>query len=606
MNIVWLQIASLVYIILLNIVYFSKNRLDNIENRIYKRLLLANVVGLLIELSCFYTATKLDTMKVVGVICARSLLVYYMFFTMLYTFYVLVISNHRENIDKDKFDKKLKLYKTSCSIVFIISSIIITLLPMEIYYDGVSGYSYGQSIETFKLILVCIMFVWIFEIIKNIKNIRTRKYLPIILFIVLALLTGVVQNKYPELLLTTPVETFIVFLMFFTIENPDMRMIAELNRTKNQIEKNNSDNTKFLTNVTKDLKNNNYDMNELVNKVIDTTNEDSTKESMYQLRYLLSNMRIKLNDALDISSADAQNIKVTNNKYDLKQLIKEVELRLKNNVPEGVEYRSDIADSIPDMLYGESVKMKQILSTVLQNAFQYTKEGSVELRCNSIIKDDVCRLFITVEDTGTGMDLHQINEVLISDALDKEDLEKYDELNLNLKLVRKMIHVMGGTFTIDSEVDKGTKVIIALNQKIYEEENKELKDIENIEKQVFDKKIIVVVGQHLTIRKSIVKALIREDYNIIECETAKECLDMLRKDQKIDAIVCEENMDKIDARGLLEKIKSEERHVPIIMVTEDEEYNLKHIKLEGFASCVSSNEITSELLKKLKLLFETK
>ena len=603
MNIIWLQIASLVYVLLLMVVFFSKKRLKSVENSAYKNLLVANIFGLLLELACFYTTKHVDIMRPIAILCDRLLLVYYMLFTMFYSYYVLIISKNHEDIDSDSKQKKLKKYKVICTIIFIISSIIISMLPIELYSKGNIVYSYGQSIEVFKGILVIIMFWWLFVVIKNIKNIKARKYLPIILFILLAGLTGTVQNKYPELLLTTPVETFIIFLMFFTIENPDMRMIAELNRTKNKIEKNNADNSKFLYKVTEDLRNSSYEMNEVVNRIAARDIDDDTREDIYKLRYLLSNNRNKLNDALDISSLDIKNIKITNSKYELSKIIKEVELRLKDSINDGVKFNIDIAETIPDMLYGESVKMKQILTTLLINAFEHTKEGSVDLRCNCLVKDKICRLFIIVEDTGEGMSLQQINDLTLNDqTLTDEDIEQYNELNLNLKIVKKIIQVMGGSFNIDSNEDKGTKVIVTLNQKIYEDDSKELKDISKIEKQLFSKKNIVVISNSVVIRKNVLKTLAKEDFNIIEYEYAKECLDMIRKGQKIDLIICQENMDKIDARGLLDKFNKEEISIPILLVSEREDYDLKRVKIEGFASAISDKEMALDLIKKVNMI----
>ena len=605
MSIVWLQGTSLVYVILLICVFFSKKRLKSIENGAYKNLLIANIFGLLIEMACFYTIARADTFKILSVLCARGLLVYYMLFTMLYSYYVLIISKDYESMAEEEKSKKLRNNKIICTIIFIVSSIIISVLPIKLFYNGKVMYSYGQSIEVFKVILLVIMFWWIFIIVKNIKNIKARKYLPIILFIVLAGLTGVVQNKYPELLLTTPVETFIIFLMFFTIENPDMRMIAELNRAKNKVEKTNSDNSKFLSNVAEDLRKSNYEINEVINRIASRKIDDETREDIYKLRYILSNNRTKLNEALDISSLDLKNIKLTNNKYSLQKTVKEVELRLKDKLFENVKFNIDIADTIPDVLYGESVKVKQILTTLITNAMEHTKEGTIDLRCSCLIKGEACRLFITIDDTGEGMTLKQINDLTINDnALNDEDLEQYNELNLNLKIVKKIIQVMGGTFNIESNEGKGTKVIISINQRVYEDDQDELKDISNMEKQVFDKKSIVVVSDSVLIRKSVIKTLAKYDMDIIECEYGKECLDLIRKDKKIDLIICKENMDKINARELLSKIKIEEYNIPIILVCEDNDYDLKRIKIEGFASGINEKEIPGELYKKINMIME--
>lgn len=600
MNIIWLQLTNFVYIILLIVVYFSKNRLHNMENKMYKYLLLSNFVGLIIELSCFYTVTHMDAMPLLNAICTKALLVYYLGFIILYNYYVFLVVFNKDGVDQNKLKSGLSKLRSVSIIIFIVNAIVLFALPMY-YSTGKHIYSYGPSVNYVNVIYTIAVFLWIVLLLKNYKNIKARKYLPIVLFIVLAGMVGQIQRMYPYLTFATVIETFIVFLMFFTIENPDMRMITELNRTKKMIEQTNADKSKFLFNVTEEMKKTIDDVSVIVNKVVDSSNEVDTKEAMYKLRYILSNSKMKLNQTLDISTIDYKNIKLVNNTYDFKTLVKEVSLRLKKEVPAGVMFKTNISDSVPNLLYGESVKIKQILITLIHNAFKYTKEGYVELRCNTIIKNNACRLIITVEDTGCGMDLHEINDILINDTnLTDSDLEKYNELELNLKIVKKIIQIIGGTFNIESDKDKGTKVVITIDQVVVEEEKEDLKDIKKMEEQIFNKKKIAVIGDNNNISKKVLKALSGVDALKIECKHAKECLDRIRKDNDIDVIICQEDMDKIDARGLLSKLTKEEKNVPIIMITSLEDYDLKGIKLEGFASCLNEKEISLELVKKVE------
>lgn len=593
-----INIYALLLIVSTFIIFISKSRLKQQEDELYKKFLIVNILmsvsglflGVLVS-SPGYSSFIISIFNKLYLFCL-------LWWIYLLTYYYMYISfSNKEKISNMK--KKLSVFAH-------ISTFLIFFLPITVETSAEGAVAAGPAIMyTYSVFSLAFLFQIVCVFI-NIKNFANKKYIPLYTLILIGSVVLICMIINPSLnYIVNPGFIFVSYIMYHTIENPDIRMIEELNKSKSKLENTNVDNRKLIERITEDLRGINYDMNDIIEGVLSNTTEDDTKEAMYKLRYYLSDVRIKLNGTLDISSMDARNIKITNNKYDLRKIVQEIELRMKDSIPSGVEYSHDIVDTIPETLYGESVKMKQIITSLLQNAFQYTKEGSVELRCYPIIKDDICKLMIAVVDTGVGMDLHQINKVMVNDNdLTEEDLERYNELNLNLKTVKKMVEVMGGTFVINSEVGKGTKVAITLNQKIYHEADD--KHLEAIEKQVFDKKTIAVIGEHLTTRKSIVKSLIREDFNIIECSTAKECLDIIRKDQKIDIIISEENMDKIDARGLLEKLKNEEKSIPIILVTEEDEYNLKHIKLEGFASCVSIQEISSELLKKINMLFENK
>ena len=179
-NVILLQIVSLVYVLVLNIFYFSKKRFNSLENRIYKCLLLSNVVGLLIELGCFYTVIHMNEIPYINSFVTKLLLIYYLWFISLYTFYVFVIS-YKTNIGIKTipFYKKVAIY---CFLFFGFSSSIISYLPMYYYNDGIFVYSYGPSVELLKIILMMIMTLWLIIIIKitieeknRIKNISAIK-----------------------------------------------------------------------------------------------------------------------------------------------------------------------------------------------------------------------------------------------------------------------------------------------------------------------------------------------------------------------------------------------------------------------------------------------
>ena len=164
MTLILLQVMSLVYIIILSIFYFSKKRISTIENKIYKYLLIANIFGLIIELGCFYTVSHLDQMPVLNKIITKTLLVYYLLFIFIYTYYVFIISFK----ESSKFSKnKLKIY---CVMAFIMTSILICYLPMEYFNNGTYVYSYGASVNCLAFILLIVMTIWIIVLIKNIKN----------------------------------------------------------------------------------------------------------------------------------------------------------------------------------------------------------------------------------------------------------------------------------------------------------------------------------------------------------------------------------------------------------------------------------------------------
>ena len=593
-----INIYALLLIISTFIIFISKSRLKQQEDELYKKFLIVNILmsvsglflGLLVSIPG-YSSFIIATFNKIYLFCL-------LWWIYLLTYYYMYISF--------KNKERISSLKKKFSIFAHITTFLIFLLPITVKTSSKGAIAMGPAIMyTYTIFAISFLFQIVCVFI-NIRNFKNKKYIPLYTLILIGSIVLICMVINPSLnYIVNPGFIFVSYIMYHTIENPDIRMIEELNRSKNKLENTNFDNRKLIERITEDLKGINYDMSDVINGVIDNTNEEETKEAMYKLRYYLSDVRVKLNGTLDISSMDIRNIKITNNKYNIRKIIEEVQLRMKDSIPEGVVYNCDIADTVPEVLYGESVKMKQIVTSLLNNAFKYTKEGSVELRCFSIIKEDICRLLIAVVDTGVGMNLHQINNIMVNDSsLSDDDLNRYNELNLNLKIVKKIVEVMGGTFVINSEVGKGTKVAITINQRISHEVDDSKKHLEIIEKQVFNKKRIAIISDSILIRKNVIKVLSKEDVNLIECENAKSCLDMIRKGQKIDLIICKESMDKIDARGLLEKLVKEEINIPILIICENENYDLKRIKIEGFESGISVKELPSELVKKVNLIVD--
>ena len=82
MSMMWLQISSLIYLCILFVVYISKERINSIENKIFKAIMVSNIVGLIIELGCFITVINMDKIPVINSIVTKLLLVYYLIYIL--------------------------------------------------------------------------------------------------------------------------------------------------------------------------------------------------------------------------------------------------------------------------------------------------------------------------------------------------------------------------------------------------------------------------------------------------------------------------------------------------------------------------------------------
>ena len=565
-NVILLQIVSLVYVLVLNIFYFSKKRFNSLENRIYKCLLLSNVVGLLIELGCFYTVIHMNEIPYINSFVTKLLLIYYLWFISLYTFYVFVIS-YKTNIGIKMipFYKKVAIY---CFLFFGFSSSIISYLPMYYYNDGIFVYSYGPSVELLKIILMMIMTLWLIIIIKKYKNIKTHKYLPVILFIILAAIAGIVQNKYPYVLLTTPVESLIIFLMYFTIENPDMKLLKEMHKAKEISDNANEEKTMFLYNMTQEIRNTTDKINDEADIILDSDSLEQDKDSARNIKGETAKFRSTVNDIMDVSVIDTSSIKIYNSKYNIKNLLKET-VSMYNGVcmNKGLEFRTNIEHDIPELLYGDSIGLKKSIMNILNTSIKNTLKGYIEFNVNTIKKNDICRLIITIEDSGIG--------------IKSSELEKIKIDNKNISLAYKLITLMNGTMVISSDYGIGSKIKIVLDQRVVDNISREEKQYN----EVYNNKKILIVDDSEAGIKIIEKLLKGSNIIIDKAFTGRECLDKIRSKNKYDVILLDEELSQIKGYELLIKLKEiRSFNIPVILLSKDNsyEYNEEYKKL-GFS-----------------------
>ena len=169
------------------------------------------------------------------------------------------------------------------------------------------------------------------------------------------------------------------------------------------------------------------------------------------------------------------------NTYNIYTLLEDINRRGNQYKLEEVDYRFTIVDNIPKELYGDYIKLKQIITTILNNSIKYTNKGLIELDVDAITRYDLCRLIIKISDTGIGMSLNQINDILRNNyEFDDNKYQKLDNLHLNLEIAVKLIRILGGNINIKSDIDHGTEVTIILDQKVkLEEKSSGSKNISN-------------------------------------------------------------------------------------------------------------------------------
>ena len=569
-------IYSLFYSLLINIVYFSSKRLRSIENKIFEKIMLTNFVGVLLAIGSYFTIKNIDRFELLNTFVSKGYIIYLLTWLTLFSVYIFVISIKEGKDKKSEVNKIINLF----GILYLIFLIIIIIKPL--YYHNINGaiYSYGPSANVMYIVSIVYITVWLIRLSTNIKRIRDKKYLPIFAFMGLGLVVMIIQKQHPELLLMTSMETFIVFLMYHTIENPDMQIIEEVHRAKEISDNANEEKSMFLYNMTNEIRGITKDIDysadnileEVDNKKVDVLNIGNYAR---EIKNNTAKFTTMTNEILDISQMDS-NIKIYNDKYNVKIIIKElVQIYKKKAEEKGISFRTNIASDIPPYLYGDSMGLKKALSIILDNSVKYTSSGFIDFDVSTIIKRDIARLVITVEDSGSGIKAEDLNKIFNKKVNDNERLN----IKYNLYNAKRLVILMGGTIIPSSVYGRGTTIKVVLDQKIAD-----MDDALDKYESVYDKKSILLVDDNVSSGKIFTKMLKDTNIELSIVTSGKECLDKIRNKDKYDLILLDEDMEPLDGITVMRKLKEIRTfNTKTILLTKNNDYEYNDDYLEyGF------------------------
>ena len=577
-----LLIVSFLYTILTNIVYFSKNRINNSENEVYEKLLSITPIGLLLEIGCNITAIyKMNDL--VSNIISRLYLIFILVWLVIFTLYILTITKYKG--DKLIEYKKSKLRK-EIIVSSVITTVLLIILPIDFVLEKDSAYLGGIGI-VFLLIMTFILIVLNFILfIKHFKNMSFREKVPMLMLLILIGGLLLVNNFALEVQIISSSFAFIAVIMYFTIENPDKKLLEEAHISKKIADAANEDKSMFIYNMMNDVKGVARDINKSSEEIL---NSDDIEENKYFARKIISSnnkLYSMANDIYNIDVIDDINVKTISNKYNIKVLLKEIVRKNKKLFEDkGINFRYSIDSNLPDTLYGDSINLKNVLNTILGNSYKYTARGYVELSANAIFKNDIARLVIKIEDSGVGIRAEELDKCLNKNTKDQNSLYG----------ARKIINMMGGNLLISSEYNKGTTITIILDQKIGIDNDKD-----NYDSYVNNKKILIVDDDSSNI-KLIGKILDKHNILYDSSTLGKEALDRIRKGDRYDLILLDEDMPYMNGISVMNKLsKIKGFDIKVILLTRNNSIKYdKGYKDSGFSDYIIKPIDKDDLMNKI-------
>ena len=521
-------IAGVIFSILLFVLYNFKSNLKLLENKIYYGIIVTTIISGLIEIYSFILVrTSIFVNSVLYLFSLKSLFLCFLVWIYLFTVYTVIVTINLKNKDYSRYRLAIMI----STIVFIIVSLTTMILPINIIETDGLLLPTGVGVDIIYVLSLILFIIMISVIISNRRNLKNKKYYPMYFLLVILGIMIIVQKIFPSLLLINFSLSILIYIMYFTIENPDIKLIKDLSYTRRMLEKQNEMVSGTVNNLAISLKNPLMEITNFSSKKINKKDEVSSLEEIKKFQKLSLNLVDQINKIMDLTRIENRQLKIKNKLYQTDNLINSIKdiINFRN-----VDVNYNIDNNIPKVLYGDDDNIKQTFTYLVEFINNYFNRYDLTINISKISVRNNCKLMfsIIVNYKNTKLDfIERDNKCII-----ETNAWEYE-------LYNRLVELQKGTY----EVKKDNSSLIfnfALFQKI--KDNNEAVEEEVIKYNNYSgKKILIALDNHLDINK-FTELLVNYNVDISTSSSIEELTELLRSDKTFDIVFLSNTISGIE------------------------------------------------------------
>ena len=623
---IYLTVSALFYTIITTIIFFKKDKINKVENRIFKRLLIASILSMIMELSIVFTVN----FDVIGTIIQKLFLNCLILWLAIFITYTFAITSFDSNITEEENIKKFKLLHYIHIFINCLICLMILLSPIKFNSIGDSKYTSGPAVDIVFITLGIYIFIMVILVLLHIKDIHKRGYIPIVALIILLIAVGIIQNIYPDMLLSNAVFGIIIYLMYHTIENPDLKMLRKMELARDQAEKANRAKSDFLSSMSHEIR---TPLNAIIGLSEDIASykeqvPQEVVEDTEDIQNASQTLLEIVGNILDINKIESAKMEIVDITYNYVEEITKMARVTSTRIGEKpIDFKMNFASDIPYELLGDKVHIKEIVNNLLTNAIKYTEKGSIILDTKCINQNDKCMLIITVQDTGRGIKAEYINKLFTKfERLDVEKNTTAEGTGLGLAITKSLVEMMGGRINVQSQYGQGSIFMVQIPQKISKManptlenkvtnipqneiniQNSEQYNLNNQESKLNNNKRILVVDDNKLNIKVARKHLESLGFIVDESLSGQGCIEKINNGERYDLILMDIMMPEMSGETTLIKLKEKaDFNIPVIALTADAMAGAQEkYEKEGFVDYIAKPFTKEEIREKLEKVFST-